>query len=68
MPSGAGCRLGECEDLAPKLGLSKTKILGDMRRSDYLNLLRVFDQNFGHIVELETTNEEYIDYVRTGKR
>jgi hypothetical protein len=60
--------MGYASTLAKRMGLNKKKIIGDMMLGDYLNLLRVFDQNFGDVVELVTTNEEYIDYVRTGRR
>lgn len=68
-PSGnAHVLMGHASVLAKEMGLNKKKIIADMMLGDYLNLLRVFDQNFGDVVDLETTNEEYIDYVRTGKR
>ena len=68
-PSGnAWALMGQATYLAKQMGLNKKKILDDMMSGDYLNLLRVFDKNFGAVVDLETTNEEYIEYVRGGPR
>ena len=45
--------LAQAERLARKLGLDSNMILDDMRRSDYENLVQVFDRYFGDYVILE---------------
>ena len=32
-----------------------------MTSGDYINLLKVFDKNFGDFVTLQTSNPEYLD-------
>ena len=32
-----------------------------MTSGDYINLLKVFDKNFGTFVTLQTSNPEYLD-------
>ena len=39
--------------LARKMGLDENKILKEMMKGDYENLLEVFDENFGSFVILE---------------
>jgi len=39
--------------LARKIGLDENKILKEMMKGDYENLLEVFDENFGSFVILE---------------
>jgi len=48
--------LGTAQNLAKQLNYSKEqteKLLSDMKSSDYENLLKVFDDNFGSFVILE---------------
>ena len=48
--------LGYAKNLAKQLNYSKKeteKLLSDMKSSDYENLLKVFDDNFGSFVILE---------------
>ncbi len=48
--------LGTAKNLAKQLNYSKEeteKLLNEMKSSDYENLLRVFDDNFGSFVILE---------------
>ena len=48
--------LGTAQNLAKQLNYSKEeteKLLDEMRSSDYENLLKVFDDNFGSFVILE---------------
>jgi len=48
--------LGTAKNLAKQLNYSKEqteKLLSDMKSSDYENLLKVFDDNFGSFVVLE---------------
>ena len=48
--------LGTAQNLAKQLNYSKEqaeKLLNEMKSSDYENLLKVFDNNFGSFVILE---------------
>jgi len=36
-------------------------IIEEMKSGDYINLLRVFDDAFGDLVTLQTSNPEYLD-------
>ena len=48
--------LGTAQNLAKQLNFSKEKtekLLSEMKSSDYENLLKVFDDNFGSFVILE---------------
>jgi|TARA_A100001388_G_C28357212_1_gene306162 hypothetical protein len=54
----AFCLIGLANDLCKKLNRMGAKydfdsIYADMTRTDYENLVRVFDENFGHLVILE---------------
>ena len=44
-----------------KLDLDGEAILDDMKSDDYLNALKVFDDNFGEFVVLQTENAEYLE-------
>ena len=46
---------------AKDLSLDYNKILDEMKSSDYINLLKVFDKYFGDYVTLQTSNAEYLD-------
>ena len=48
-------------DFSKTLDLDEDEILGDMKTGDYMNLLKVFDDNFGKFVVLQTENAEYLE-------
>ena len=48
-------------DFSKTLDLDEDEILGDMKTGDYLNLLNVFEDNFGDFVVLQTENPEYLE-------
>tara|TARA_R110002096_G_scaffold60180_2_gene150325 strand:+ start:702 stop:965 length:264 start_codon:yes stop_codon:yes gene_type:complete len=47
--------------LSKQLGFDNKAIEKDMKSGDYLNALKVFDDNFGDFVVLQTENAEYIE-------
>ena len=47
--------------LSKQLGFDNKAIEKDMKSGDYLNVLKVFDDNFGDFVVLQTENSEYLD-------
>ena len=47
--------------LSKQLGFDNKAIEKDMKSGDYLNVLKVFDDNFGDFVVLQTENAEYIE-------
>jgi len=47
--------------LSKQLGLDNKAIEKDMKSGDYLNVLKVFDDNFGNFVVLQTENSEYLE-------
>jgi hypothetical protein len=52
-PQGnAFCLLGMAEDLGKQLGKDVKAITTEMKSSDYENLLKVFDREFGSIVTM----------------
>jgi hypothetical protein len=52
-PQGnAYCLLGIAQDLAKQLGKDVEAITEEMKSSDYENLLKVFDREFGSIVTM----------------
>ena len=53
--------LGQARSYAKDLSLDYNKILDEMRSSNYINLLKVFDKYFGDYVTLQTSNAEYLD-------
>ena len=53
--------LGQARTFAKDLSLDYNKILDEMKSSDYINLLKVFDKYFGDYVTLQTSNAEYLD-------
>ena len=53
--------LGTASVWSKKLDLDGDSIRDDMSSSDYINLLKVFDANFGDFVVLQTDNKEYLD-------
>jgi hypothetical protein len=48
-------------DFSKTLDLDEDEILEDMKSDDYLNLLKVFEDNFGEFVVLQTENAEYLE-------
>ena len=40
---------------------TQDRILNEMKSSDYINLLKVFDKYFGTVYTLQTSNPEYLD-------
>lgn len=53
-PEGNAYNLLGCANVwGEQLGLDTTKVLEEMKSSDYENLVEVFDKYFGHIVILE---------------
>ena len=53
-PEGnAFCLMGYARRYARQLGLDSDKVIGEMMRGDYENLLNVFDNYFGDYVILE---------------
>ena len=53
--------LAVARDFCKKLDLNEYEILADMQSDDYLNLLNVFEENFGDFVVLQTENAEYLE-------
>ena len=53
--------LGYAKGFAKDLGLDYKPISDAMTSGDYINLLKVFDKNFGNFVTLQTSNPEYLD-------
>ena len=53
--------LGTACKLSKQLGLDNKAIEKDMKSGDYLNVLKVFDDNFGDFVVLQTENAEYLE-------
>mgnify|MGYP003658893623 CR=1 FL=1 len=47
--------------LSKQLGLDRNTIIDEMKSGDYLNVLKVFDDNFGDFVVLQTENSEYLE-------
>jgi hypothetical protein len=53
-PEGnAFCLMGYARRYSRQLGLDSDKVIGEMMRGDYENLLNVFDNYFGDYVILE---------------
>ena len=53
--------LAYAKGFAKDLGLDFKAISDEMTSGDYINLLKVFDKNFGNFVTLQTSNPEYLD-------
>ena len=52
------------KDLAHHEGKRVTPIMSEMcSGTDYYKLVKVFDKHFGHLVVLETSNEELLEYL-----
>ena len=48
-------------DLSKKCGLDDVIIRNEMTSGKYINLLKVFDDNLGEFVVLQTENAEYLE-------
>lgn len=53
--------LGVAKSWGRQLDLNVTEILAEMTEGDYKNLVRVFDREFGSIVELQTNQEDLLE-------
>ena len=56
--------LGYASQTMKNSGMEKKtqdRILNEMKSSDYINLLKVFDKYFGSVYTLQTSNPEYLD-------
>ena len=53
--------LGAAQTLCRELDLNRDEVFEELQAGDYLHLLTVFDRYFGDFVDLETSNEEYIE-------
>ena len=45
--------LGTAMKLCKQIGLSVNAVLDDLKGGDYENLIRVFDETFGNVIDLE---------------
>ena len=62
--------LGYASQTMKNSGMEKKtqdRILNEMKSSDYINLLKVFDKYFGTVYTLQTSNPEYLDAFMTEK-
>ena len=48
-------------NLSKQLDFDNKAIEKDMQSGNYMNLLKVFDDNFGEFVVLQTENAEYLE-------
>tara|TARA_B100000795_G_C22789022_1_gene436016 strand:+ start:1500 stop:1751 length:252 start_codon:yes stop_codon:yes gene_type:complete len=53
--------MGYAHQLSRSFQLDGNSIIDKMTSGDYLNVLKVFDDNFGDLVVLETENAEYLE-------
>ena len=56
--------LGTAQQILQNSRMNKDTIkvvLDEMKSGDYVNLIKTFDNYFGTIVTLETSNQEYLD-------
>jgi hypothetical protein len=53
--------MGYALTLSRSFQLNGNTIIDEMKSGDYLNVLKVFDDNFGDFVVLQTENAEYLD-------
>lgn len=60
-PNGnAFALMGLASSLSKQMGIDSGLVLEEMKSGNYINLLKVFDKYFGHIIILETDNPEYL--------
>ena len=53
--------MGYALTLSRSFQLNGNTIIDEMKSGDYLNVLKVFDDNFGDFVVLQTENAEYLE-------
>ena len=53
--------MGYALTLSRSFQLNGNTIIDEMKSGDYLNVLKVFDDNFGDFVVLQTENSEYLE-------
>ena len=53
--------LGAAQTLCRELDLNRDEVFEELQAGDYLHLLTVFERYFGDFVDLETSDQEYID-------
>ena len=53
--------MGYAHQLSRSFQLDGNTIIDEMKSGDYLNVLKVFDDNFGDFVVLQTENAEYLE-------
>ena len=53
--------MGYAHKLSRSFQLDGNTIINEMKSGDYLNVLKVFDDNFGDFVVLQTENAEYLE-------
>tara|TARA_R110002074_G_scaffold305600_1_gene476769 strand:+ start:404 stop:655 length:252 start_codon:yes stop_codon:yes gene_type:complete len=50
---------------AHSMGMKASPIMSEMcAGTDYYKLVRVFEKHFGHIVVLETSNDELLEFIQ----
>ena len=64
-PSGnAFYLLRIAKQYAHSMGMKASPIMSEMcSGTDYYKLVKVFEKHFGHLVVLETSNEELLEYI-----
>ena len=56
--------MGVAKQYAHSMGMKASPIMSEMcAGTDYYKLVKVFDKHFGHLVVLETSNEELLEYL-----
>lgn len=53
--------LGAAQTLCRELDLNRDEVFEELQAGDYIHLLTVFERYFGDFVDLETSDEEYIE-------
>ena len=53
--------MGYAHKMSRSFQLDRNTIINEMKSGDYLNALKVFDDNFGNVVVLQTENAEYLE-------
>jgi len=52
--------LAKAKKLSEQKGIDFTLISEEMKKGDYINLIKVFDRHFGDDIILETDNKHYL--------
>ena len=56
--------MGVAKQYAHSMWMKASPIMSEMcAGTDYYKLVKVFDKHFGHLVVLETSNEELLEYL-----